>query len=80
MTTYKHSVTTIHSKGGTDVGYMGVVTDDNLTGSIEGARAMLSREAQLNANILSVEEAQNTLVVIYNNGMVKAYKWLKNDE
>jgi len=80
MSTYKKTITTILAMGGTQEGRAGVVTDENLEESIESTRQRLSRQAQLNANIITVEEARNTLVVVFDNGAVEIHKWLKVPE
>jgi hypothetical protein len=75
--TYKKTGTTIFAMGGTETGNYGVVPDDDVEQDIEHERAMLSERARRGAPIQTVEQARNTLVVLYENGSVKVYKWLK---
>lgn len=79
MTT-KLKITTIRSDGVAEVGWAGVVMDDDVQRSMEEVHNRLSREARLNANITSIEETVNSLVVVFNHGRVEVRQWIKGGE
>lgn len=75
--TFRKKITTVNPDGSTLTGRAAVVAEDDVERSKEETHNRLSRQAQLDATIQTVEETANGLVVVYSYGRVEVHQWIE---
>lgn len=76
---FKKFVTTLWPSGRSSVDQRGTVPMKDIDLQSELRRVSQIAVSEPNARIQSVEETDNTIVVIYKNGQVKVFHWVLDE-